>query len=94
MPHDKKKASAAAHAQDRAQRENHLAEAPPTTRSNKAVDQDRAVAESPLHGEDRPVGKRGEKQDRPSGVTQQTEQTTESSVRQNPGTHIGKRNVQ
>lgn len=66
MAHKKHKASASAHAQDRAQRENHLAEAPAVTRSNRDVDQRRAVAESPLYGEDRPIGEPGGKLNRPS----------------------------
>ena len=59
----KHKASAATNAKQRAQNERHLAEAPPTPRSNTTVSQDRAIDETALSGVDRPSGRRHDKHD-------------------------------
>jgi hypothetical protein len=61
----KGKTDATKNAQQRAQRQKHLPEAPPMTRSHRAVDQDRAGSDSPLAGADRPMGRRRGKVDRP-----------------------------
>ena len=60
----KKKASAAQHAQTRAQAQQHMAEAPRVRRSHKEVDQSRFPGETPLSGEDRPRDRTGGKQQR------------------------------
>jgi hypothetical protein len=58
----KGKATAASNARQRGQRQRHMGEAPRGTNSNHRADQDRAIPESPLTGEDRPAGRRGGKQ--------------------------------
>jgi hypothetical protein len=61
----KRKTDATRNAQQRAQRQKHLPEAPEMPRSHRAISQARAGNETPLSGADRPVGARGNKVNRP-----------------------------